>query len=112
MANSDRWLDRSILSRDLVDLSILRLRERLPQESIAKASAAYEVVEPLKRAITDFQQVPDYRERCYDLLSVAQPNVIVDGLDTLATDFGLPLTRRLSREHPPEGWNDSLVEES
>ena len=34
--NSDRWPDRSVFSRDLIDLCILRLNQELPPEAIAK----------------------------------------------------------------------------
>ncbi len=98
LANSDRWLDASVESRDLIDLAILRSHSAIPEAAIAKAESAYPVVEPLKRAIANFQAKPDYRERCYGSLKVRSPKTIVDGLDLLAFDFGLPTTERASVE--------------
>jgi len=34
LANSDRWADASVQSRDLIDLSILRLADPIPQDAI------------------------------------------------------------------------------
>lgn len=81
LANSDRWLDRSVFSRDLIDLSMLRLHQALPSAALAKAETAYPVIEPLQQAIVAFQQAPDYRDRCYDALAVTHPSCIIDGLD-------------------------------
>lgn len=41
MANSDRWADDSVLSRDLIDLSMLTDSGMLPAVGIAKAQRAY-----------------------------------------------------------------------
>ena len=98
LANSDRWLDASVESRDLLDLAILRSQSAIPKAAIAKAENAYPVVEPLRRAIANFQARPDYRERCHQSLRVRSPKTIVDGLDLLAFDFGLPATERASVE--------------
>lgn len=96
LANSDRWLDASVESRDLIALAVLRLASPIPAEAIAKAENAYPVIEPLKRAIRNFQQQPDYREECFKSLMVNAPETIIDGLDLLAFDFGIePTTRTL-----------------
>jgi len=31
-----------------------------------------------------FQDRPDYREKCYEVLSIAEPNKVIDGIDLLA----------------------------
>jgi hypothetical protein len=98
LASSDRWLDTSVQSRDLIDLAMLRYTGEIPREAIAKAENAYPVVEPLKRAITNFQSKPDYRQRCYQSLMVKSPTKIIDGIDLLAADFNLPLTERTFTE--------------
>ena len=41
MANSDRWADDAVLSRDLIDLSMLTESGLLPAVGIAKARHAY-----------------------------------------------------------------------
>ena len=95
LANSDRWLDRSVLSRDLIDLAMIRSQDDLAPESFSIAAAAYPVREPLKRAIKQFQADSDYRDCCYRNLSIQQPHRIVDGLDLLAAEVGLPKTNRI-----------------
>ncbi|MBF2027842.1 MAG: nucleotidyl transferase AbiEii/AbiGii toxin family protein [Oscillatoriales cyanobacterium C42_A2020_001] len=98
LANADRWLDESTASRDLIDLAVLRSHSPIPEQAITKAEAAYPVVEPLKRAITNFQAKPDYRDRCYQMLCVRSPNLVIDGLDQLAADFKLSHTPRTTHE--------------
>jgi hypothetical protein len=98
LANSDRWPDRSVFSRDLIDLAVVRRHQPIPAAALTKAEAAYGVIEPLKQAILAFQQGPDYRDRCYDALSITHPQRIIDGLDQLASDFALSPTHRSYRE--------------
>jgi hypothetical protein len=98
LANSDRWPDESTASRDLIDLAMIRLQAPFPEAAIAKAEAAYPVIEPLKRAILQFQANPDYRDRCYQMLQVRSPRQTVDGLDQLALDFNLSSLLRCSKE--------------
>ncbi|MGB7441300.1 MAG: nucleotidyl transferase AbiEii/AbiGii toxin family protein [Coleofasciculaceae cyanobacterium] len=95
LANSDRWPDTSVLSRDLIDLAIIRLQGKLPAQAFAKAEAAYPVIAPLQKAIAAFQQQPDYRSRCYEALQIKNPGLIIDGLDQVAVDFGLAQTERM-----------------
>ena len=98
LANGDRWADRSVDSRDLIDLAILKLKTSFPEQAVEKAESAYPTVEPLKRSILSFKARPDYRSRCYERLQVASPSVIVDGLDLLAKQFELPPFERTEVE--------------
>lgn len=98
LANADRWIDSSVESRDLIDLAVLRLNASIPSQAIEKAEAAYPVIEPLKEAIANFQQKPNYRDKCFQLLQINNPITIIDGLDLLAIDLGLELTERTFRE--------------
>lgn len=98
LANGDRWADASIDSRDLIDLAILKLKTEFPQAAIDKAEAAYRCVDPLKRAIVNFQAKPDYRQRCYNRLSIRSPFEVIEGIDRLAEQFGLLLTDRVGVE--------------
>jgi Nucleotidyl transferase AbiEii toxin, Type IV TA system len=105
LANGDRWADASTDSRDLIDLATLRLNigrssdgDDCWNSAIAKAESAYRSVDPLKRAILQFQSKPEYRDRCYERLCIQSPSQVVDGLDQLATQFNLPLTERLTLE--------------
>lgn len=98
LANADRWLEPQVASRDLVDLAVQRLASPIPAEAVAKAENAYPVVEPLKRAIRNFQDNSDYRDTCFRTLQVDAPERIIDGLDLLASDFGIEPTMRTFRE--------------
>ncbi|MEG4229859.1 nucleotidyl transferase AbiEii/AbiGii toxin family protein [Microcoleus sp. N9_B2] len=98
LANADRWPSDRVNSRDLIDLAIQRLASDLPQKAIDKAEAAYQVMEPLNRAIEYFQDRPDYREKCYDILSIAEPDRVIDGIDLLAQDLGREITVRTFSE--------------
>jgi hypothetical protein len=104
LANSDRWLDTSTDSRDLIDLAILRLRTTFPKAAIDKAEAVYRCIDPLRRSLLNFQANPDYRFRCYERLRISSPKLVIDGLDQLAIQFELPLTERLQAE---QGNNES-----
>ncbi len=103
LANADRFMDRSILSRDLIDLTILRLSSPIPATSLKTAEAAYEVIRPLKTAIAQFQNQPGYREKCWQNLNINVDYIpkIIDGLDLFATDFGLSKTQRTFQEQHP-----------
>lgn len=94
LANADRWLDRSVSSRDLIDLAILRLNNPISERAIEKAERAYSTIDELRRAVIDFQTDRDYRENCYETLQVNSPNRIIDGIDLLAGDFELEPTER------------------
>ncbi len=98
LANADRWPSDRVNSRDLIDLAIQRLATPIPQDAIDKAEAAYQVMEPLIRAIQYFQDRPDYREKCYDILSIAEPNQVINGIDLLAQDLGREITVRTFSE--------------
>lgn len=88
LSNADRWADTAVLSRDLIDLSVLRLQAEIPQLSIDKAESAYPVIKPLKQAIKNFQNNPAYQDRCFAALQVKNRTAIFEGVDLLANDFG------------------------
>jgi hypothetical protein len=100
LANSDRYIDDSVEARDLIDLAILRRQSPIPQQSIAKAEKAYEVMRPLKTAVKRFQERPDYRQKCFLGLQIDKAQIpnIIDGIDLLALDFDLACTERVFQE--------------
>lgn len=87
LANSDRWMDSSVFSRDLIDLAILAYHGDLYDRSFVKAEAAYPVREPLKRAIAAFRELPDGGDRCYQALQIQNPAQVMEGLEQLKRDF-------------------------
>ena len=102
LSNADRWADESVRSRDLIDLSVLRLQSPISDASYKKANNAYDVIEPLVKALTKFQTQPNYREKCFASLQVVKRLTIINGIDLLATDQGLSLTRGTQEEKNAE----------
>ncbi|MEA5568647.1 nucleotidyl transferase AbiEii/AbiGii toxin family protein [Anabaena sp. UHCC 0399] len=98
LANSDRWNDSSVDSRDLIDLAIQRLKSPIPIEAIKKAETAYPVIEPLKKAISSFQNNPAYRDKCFTALRIINPSKVIDGIDLMAADLSLEKTVRTLSE--------------
>lgn len=100
LANSDRFMDDSVASRDLIDLAVLRLHSSIPETAIEKAEKAYEVIRPLKIAVQRFQERVDYREKCYSSLLIDRLQIpkIIDGVELLASDLDLTNTERTFKE--------------
>lgn len=98
LANADRWADEGTHARDLIDLSVLRLRSSLLATATIKAETAYQVTPSLTKALEKFQTNSDWRYRCYQILSIDRQDSIVDGIDLLAADLGLSPTIRTSIE--------------
>jgi hypothetical protein len=98
LANSDRWNDQRVRSRDLIDLAVLRLGAGPPMGALAKAEAAYPVLPALTSAIAQFQADADWRYQCYESLAIDQSALIIDGIDLLAGDFGRSATIRTANE--------------
>lgn len=86
LANADRWYDASIESRDLIDLAVLRCRDKIPADAIAKAEEAYPVVAPLKKSLAKFNGSRSYREKCFTALQIKSPEYVMEGIRLLATD--------------------------
>lgn len=104
LANSDRWNDKAIESRDLIDLAILRSQNEIPNNSYKRAEKAYSVIPQLKSAIKYFQDNIEYRQKCLKTLQIIDPIKIIDGLDLLATDHGMMTTERESKESTLKNW--------
>lgn len=98
LANTERWPDSSKSSRDLIDLTVQRLAALIPDEAITKAESVYPAIKHLIKAIRHFQEHPDYRGTCFATLAISDPAMIIDGLDLLASDFGIEATVRTFSE--------------
>lgn len=70
LANSDRWADSSVFSRDLIDLAMLDLSSRLLNKAIEKAEAAYgaAVKRDLVKAIDNLKDKPGRLSECMTAL--------------------------------------------
>lgn len=66
LANSDRWADDAVASRDLIDLAMMAPSRELLAQAIAKASQAYgaSIVSDLNKAIQALRQRPHRLDQC------------------------------------------------
>ena len=90
LANSDRWADRDDLSRDLIDLAVLRSAHGpVPEGAWATVERAYRAAprEDLRHAAARFLSDSEYRDRCFKGLSVERGDDIVSGVEKLVEDL-------------------------
>ena len=66
LANSDRWRDDSVMSRDLIDLAMMQPKPKLLAAAIAKAKGAYgeSISTDLSKAISYLQERPHRLDAC------------------------------------------------
>lgn len=79
LANSDRWADDGVFSRDLIDLAMMQLRLPLLRRAITKAEAAYgsAICVDLGKAILRIQQRQGWLERCMQAMAMTLPKALV-----------------------------------
>jgi len=72
LANSDRWADDGVFSRDLIDLAMMQPPAILFRQALAKAEAAYGVAvsRDLRRAIERMAERPGWLERCVQAMGM------------------------------------------
>jgi len=72
LANSDRWPDDGVFSRDLIDLAMMKPALPLLRQAVAKAEGAYgaAVRRDLQRAIDRMQARTGWLERCMQVMGV------------------------------------------
>jgi hypothetical protein len=70
LANSDRWRDDAVLSRDLIDLAMMTPTKALLRQAIAKAQGAYgaSIEADLRKAIQDLRERPHRLDHCMHVL--------------------------------------------
>jgi hypothetical protein len=93
LANSDRWADRQVLSRDLIDLAALRRRTGLiPASAWNKVEAAYRTAgrDDLLKALTAFLEDAPHQRRCFEGLHIDESPEILLGMKMLAQDLAAP----------------------
>ena len=79
LANSDRWGDPAVFSRDILDLAMIPARRPILRQGLAKAQAAYgsDVVRDARRAIEALLDDQGRLQRCQEALSMSQPRAVV-----------------------------------
>jgi len=77
LANSDRWADDEVDSRDLIDLAMMLADGRIPQAALQKAGRAYgTIMADLEKAKTHIER-PGQLLRCMANLQMSQPLALV-----------------------------------
>ncbi|MEP7139162.1 MAG: nucleotidyl transferase AbiEii/AbiGii toxin family protein [Caldimonas sp.] len=72
LANSDRWGDDAVMSRDLIDLAMMQPDAALFSQALAKATTAYgkSVAADLDKAIEALRARPQRLDRCMEALQI------------------------------------------
>jgi hypothetical protein len=87
LANADRWADRSVLSRDIIDIAFMVSHwGAIPPEAAAVAENAYgtTVHKSLKNAVALIQSDPSYLERCITTMGITETERLESGLKLLS----------------------------
>ncbi|MCX6432359.1 MAG: nucleotidyl transferase AbiEii/AbiGii toxin family protein [Actinobacteria bacterium] len=79
LANSDRWSDPTVFSRDIIDLAMVRPARPVLARGIAKAASAYGegVVRDARSAITWLLERDEVVDRCRQALGMGQPRAVL-----------------------------------
>lgn len=79
LANSDRWADEGVFSRDLIDLAMLAPALPLLREAVAKAETAYgqSVRRDLAKAIARVKTRQGWLERCMLAMAMEMPKAVL-----------------------------------
>lgn len=79
LANSDRWADDGVFSRDLIDLAMMQPPLPLLRSAVAKAQGAYgeAVSRDLERAIVRMSSRDGWLERCMEAMAMRDAAALV-----------------------------------
>jgi hypothetical protein len=72
LANSDRWRDDAVMSRDLIDLAMMAPPKALMRQATAKAASAYgdSVAADLDSAVEDLRTRPHRLDQCMKAMAM------------------------------------------
>ena len=88
LANSDRWADDSVFSRDLIDMAMMQPTRQLLQRASEKAEGAYgaSIRRDLGQAVSKLLTREGRLEQCMSALKMATPKAVLwQRLKTLAS---------------------------
>jgi Nucleotidyl transferase AbiEii toxin, Type IV TA system len=79
LANSDRWADDSVFSRDLIDLAMMQPKGKLMKQAIEKAQGAYgdSIQHDLAKAIAQLLTREGRLERCMAAMQITLPKALL-----------------------------------
>ncbi len=73
LANSDRWRDDAVMSRDLIDLAMMAPPKALLKRAMAKAQGSYgdSVATHLASAVEDLRARPHRLDQCMQAMAMS-----------------------------------------
>ena len=79
LANSDRWNDDGVFSRDVIDLAMMKPSLALLRQAVAKAEQAYgkSILRDLAKAIETVQSRTGWLERCMKVMAMDLPKALL-----------------------------------
>jgi len=79
LANSDRWADDGVFSRDILDLAMMNPSLKLLRQAVAKSESAYgqAIRSDLGKAIQQLQERREWLERCMQALAINLPKALI-----------------------------------
>lgn len=79
LANSDRWADDGVFSRDLIDLAMMDLPLKILRSAVFKAEQAYgdAVIRDLGKAIDHMRERDGWLDRCIQAMAMTAPRAAV-----------------------------------
>ena len=79
LANSDRWADDGVFSRDVIDLAMMAPKLDLLRRAIAKAESAYgdSVLRDLGKAIEQLKNRQGRLDRCIQAMGMRMPRAVL-----------------------------------
>ncbi len=79
LANSDRWADDGVFSRDLIDLAMMEAPLPLLQRAVEKAEAAYgaAILRDIDKALNRLMTRQGWLERCMQAMDMRLPKALL-----------------------------------
>jgi len=79
LANSDRWADDGVFSRDLIDLAMMDAPLPLLRSAVGKAEAAYgpAILRDLEKALNRLMNRQGWLERCMQAMDMRLPKALL-----------------------------------
>jgi predicted nucleotidyltransferase len=97
LANADRWMDKSVLSRDIIDLAMMQQRwGGIPENAWEKATDAYgkSIVEAYTNA-QNLLREPNYFQKCITTMAIDP-----DTEESLKSQFRVPELSSIDLDEP------------
>lgn len=92
LANSDRWADEGVFSRDAIDLAMMKPTREVFVKAFAKAESAYgaSVRQDLEKAVGKLLDKPEWLEKCMRAMNMTDtpPASLVAALLALRNMLG------------------------